>query len=289
MKTRNFWRFSTSALFVITILLSASWSFAQVIDQSIDQTIEIIDPSVTNPDYDSQKLARHNLFRSTNSSSEIDAAQNTSVERPKPAAAMTKATSACFIPIDASYTVLPRNDDGSFGPIALPFTFDLYGSSYTQVWINTNGNLTFTGPLATFSASGFPFGTPMVAPFWGDVDTRNTQGGQIHYKLSATNLIVTWDNVGYYNQQVDKLNEFQVVISDGVDPITGLGQNVCFNYGDMQWTTGSASSGVNGFGGVPATVGVNKGNSVDFYQLGRFNVNSAVYDGPGGNPDGINY
>ena len=129
----------------------------------------------------------------------------------------------------------------------------------------------------------------MVAPFWGDVDTRNQSGGQIHYKLSATNLIVTWDNVGYYSQQVDKLNEFQVVISDGVDPITGLGQNVCFNYGDMQWTTGSASSGVNGFGGTPATVDVNKGNNVDFYQLGRFNQNNSAYDGPGGNPDGINY
>jgi hypothetical protein len=269
---------SLSALVLFVMILTSTWTMAQV------ET----DPS-SNPNYDSNKRQRYTQLRERDSSNEAVEAQNESIERQSSPAEMTKATSACFIPIDVSYIALPRNDDGSFGPIALPFTFDLYGTSYTQCWINTNGNLTFTGPLSSFSASGFPFSIPMVAPFWGDVDTRNTQGGQIYYKLSATNLIVTWDNVGYYNQQVDKLNEFQVVISDGVDPITGLGQNVCFNYGDMQWTTGSASSGVNGFGGVPATVGVNKGNSVDFFQLGRFNQNNSAYDGPGGNPDGINY
>src|SRR5690606_33687567 len=112
--------------------------------------------------------------------------------------------STCFIPRDASYTVLPRNADGSYGPLALPFTFDLYGSSYTQVWINTNGNLTFTGSYSAYSASGFPFNMPMVAPFWADVDTR--LGGQIYFKLNSTNLIVTWDGVGYYSGQTDKLN-----------------------------------------------------------------------------------
>ncbi|MDG1331402.1 MAG: hypothetical protein P8P74_03685, partial [Crocinitomicaceae bacterium] len=246
-------------------------------------------PEDTDANYASQKHSRLTQIRSTNGTSQTEAVENISVDRPGSAASLNKATSACFIPLDASYTALPRNDDGSFGPIALPFTFDLYGASYTQVWINTNGNITFNGPYSAYSASGFPFSLPMVAPFWGDVDTRNTAGGQIHYKLSATNLVVTWDHVGYYSNAVDKLNEFQVVISDGVDPITGLGQNVCFNYGDMQWTTGSASGGVNGFGGTPATVGVNKGNNIDFYQLGRFNVNSAIYDGPGGNSDGINY
>jgi len=277
MKTLYTGRFSKSAFLLITVLFVTSWSMAQV---------KVFDPSERDPNYDAEKRARYTQVRQSNNTSEV---HNSNLERSAPAAVAAKATSNCFIPLDASYTAIPRNDDGSFGPIALPFTFDLYGASYTQVWINTNGNLTFTGPYATYSASGFPFNVPMVAPFWGDVDTRNTAGGEIYYKLSATNLIVTWDNVGYYNQEVDKLNEFQVVISDGVDPITGLGQNVCFNYGDMQWTTGSASQGINGFGGTPATVGVNKGNGVDYYQLGRFNVNSAIYDGPGGNPDGINY
>ncbi|GAB2705856.1 hypothetical protein GCM10011495_23220 [Hymenobacter frigidus] len=195
----------------------------------------------------------------------------------------------CFIPADASYTTLGRNDDGSFGPIALPFTFRLYGSSYTQVWINTNGNLTFQGPFSSFSSSGFPSGVPMVAPFWSDVDTRNPASGLIHYKLSPTNLIVTWDNVGYYGTMADKLSTFQAIIGSETDALLGPGQNVSLRYGDMQWTTGLASGGVGGFMGIPATVGVNNGNNLDYVQVGRFNLNNSDYDGPGGAHDGVNY
>jgi len=249
---------------------------------------QVTDPSNDNPNYDNQKKSLISNAKEIQNF-KVNPALKPKLDQKTRNQAIIKSNSSCFIPIDNSFTAIPRNDDGSFGPLALPFTFDLYGTSYNQVWINTNGNLTFTQPYAPFSASGFPFSVPMVAPFWGDVDTRNTGGGQIHYKLSATNLIVVWDGVGHYNQAVDKLNTFQAVISDGLDPIAGIGQNVCFNYGDMQWTTGSASNGINGFGGVPATVGANKGNNVDFFQIGRFNLNSTSYDGPGLNNDGINY
>jgi hypothetical protein len=128
METKGILRFSKSAFLVITAMLASSWSMAQE---------GVTDPSQTIRNYDSDKLARHSQLRQSNNSSEITEAQAESLGKSGPAAAITKATSACFIPIDASYTALPRNDDGSFGPIALPFTFDLYGSSYNQVWINT--------------------------------------------------------------------------------------------------------------------------------------------------------
>jgi hypothetical protein len=197
--------------------------------------------------------------------------------------------SGCFIPFDDSYATLGRNDDGSYGPIALPFDFHLYGTVYRQVWINTNGNLTFTGPSSSFSSSGFPSRVPMVAPFWADVDTRNPASGLIHYKLSDTNLIVTWDHVGYYGNLADKRNTFQTIIGTDNDALLGPGQNVSLRYEDMQWTTGSASGGVGGFSGVGATVGANNGNNVDFVQVGRFSLNNSNYDGPGGLNDGINY
>jgi hypothetical protein len=57
----------------------------------------------------------------------------------------------------------------------------------------------------------------------------------------------------------------------------------------MQWTTGSASQGVGGFGGVPATVGANKGNGVDFFQIGRFDKPGSAYDGSGGSSDGVDW
>ncbi|GAA3990516.1 nidogen-like domain-containing protein [Hymenobacter antarcticus] len=209
--------------------------------------------------------------------------------KPKAQVQAQRISAGCFIPLDASYTALPRNDDGSFGPIALPFDFHLYGTVYRQAWINTNGNLTFMGAYSRFSSSGFPAQVPMVAPFWADVDTRNPASGAIHYKLSATNLIVTWDNVGYYNSMADKRNSFQAIIGSDADTLLGPGQNVSLRYDDMQWTTGSASGGTNGFLGVPSTVGVNNGNGADYVQVGRFNLNNSNYDGPGGAYDGVHY
>ena len=49
-----------------------------------------------------------------------------------------------------------RNDDGSSPLIPLGFTFNLYGTNYTACYINNNGNITFTAPLATFTPFAFP-------------------------------------------------------------------------------------------------------------------------------------
>jgi hypothetical protein len=200
-------------------------------------------------------------------------------------------------------TGLERNDDdfaqAGFGMPAVPFTFSLYGTPYTgaDIFLNNNGNLSFGAGFSSFIPSGFPVaGFPMVAPFWGDVDTRNPDSGAAYYKFfdgdgdsDIDTLVMTWDNVGYYNTQADKTNTFQVAISDGTNPAMGLGNNVCFSYDDMQWTTGSASGGMGGFGGTPATVGVNAGNGVDFFQFGRFDHEGADYDGPGGLTDGVSF
>lgn len=220
-----------------------------------------------------------------------------------------------MFPLDATWSVVPfaangpqgsgpsagppleRNDDdfaqAGIGMPAVPFNFNLYGTPFTgtDIFINNNGNLSFGAGFSTFTPAGFPVGGfPMVAPFWADVDTRNEASGVVYYKFFGANtLVVTWDNVGYYNQQADKTNTFQVAISDGTNAAMGLGNNVCFSYDDMQWTTGSASGGVGGFGGTPATVGVNKGDGVNFFQIGRFDHEGVDYDGPGGNSDGVSF
>ena len=131
----------------------------------------------------------------------------------------------------------------------------------------------------------------MIAPFWGDVDTRDPLSGLLYFKKTATSLIVKWSNVGYYSNHGDLLNDFQLIITDGSDPILPNGNNVAFCYGDMQWTTGDVSppGNVGGFGGIPSTVGVNKGDGINFVQIGRFNVNSSIYDGPYGLDDGISF
>jgi hypothetical protein len=87
----------------------------------------------------------------------------------------------------------------------------------------------------------------------------------------------------------DKLNTFQLIISDGQDTLVPAGNNVSFCYGDMQWTTGSASGGINGFSGSPATVGVNIGNGLDYFQVGQFDTLGTAFDGPYNTIDQVDF
>lgn len=195
----------------------------------------------------------------------------------------------CYITPDSSYTLaMQPNDDGSSALIPIPFTFNLYGQAYNSIYINNNGNITFTGPLATFSATAFPStGNAIVAPFWADVDTRNGNG-QVLYKITPTAVYVNWVDVGYYAFHGDKLNTFQLIITNGSDPVID-GGNVAFCYQNMDWTTGDASQGVNGFGGVPATCGANKGDGLAYFLISRFDHPGNDFDGALGNPDGIDW
>ena len=197
----------------------------------------------------------------------------------------------CYETPDATYTVaFAPNDDGSTDSLAIPFTFTLYGVNYTSLFINNNGNISFGSASGTFSSISFPTTNfIMVAPFWGDVDTSPAGGGTVSYKITPTAMYINWEAVGYFNAQTDKLNTFQLIITNGLDPVLPAGNNIAFCYEDMQWTTGSASAGVNGFGGTPSTVGVNKGDGVNFIQLGRFDQPGAAYDGGGGLNDGISW
>ena len=212
----------------------------------------------------------------------------------------------CWLERDGSWNVVPfdgsggsggpgvppdyRNDDWSSAPIPLPFSFCFYGTSYSSIYINNNGIISFDAPYSTFSADSFPSTNfKVIAPFWADVDTRGLLSGVVYYKLTATALIIQWDHVGYFGIHDDLLNTFQLIITDGVDPMLDAGKNVSFCYQDMQWTTGDASGGTNGFGGVPATVGVNLGDGISYIQIGRFDQPGSTYDGSYGLPDGIDF
>ena len=222
----------------------------------------------------------------------------------------------CWIPRDTSFHPVPfdgsgangpptagdpnfANDDWSTNGITLPFGFCLYGDtvgvdSTHQLFINNNGNISFGTPNAIFTAVPFPSGQyNMIAPFWGDVDTRNYSSGFVYYQLTATHLIIQWDSVAHYQgstgggtgtEEDSLVNTFQLIITNGTDPILPTGYNISFCYGDMQWTTGDASSGVLGFGGFPATVGINKGDSSNYFQLSLFDTVGTAYTNPTGTP-----
>ena len=186
------------------------------------------------------------------------------------------------------WTELPPSDDGSI-QVNLNFPFNFMGTTYTSVWINNNGNLSFDSSISTFTPIDFPVvGFKMIAPFWADVHTFGTSG-KVWFRQTNSKLIVIWEKVGYFPFQNDKLSTFQVVISRREQNLSGLG-NVCFCYADMDWTSGWASGGFpTGFFGAPATVGLNSGNGVDFVQFGRFDQPGMAYDGGYGANDGVDY
>jgi hypothetical protein len=180
---------------------------------------------------------------------------------------------------------LPENDDGSTGQIALPFTVNFFGSEYSSLWVNNNGNVTFTEPLSTFTPFEITSTTPpIIAPFLADVDTRGEGSGLVTYGTTTFQghpaFCVDWPEVGYYEEHTDKLNTFQLLLVERADVAPG-DFDIVFNYDQIQWETGDASGGVEGFGGTAPTVGFSNGdgNADDFYELPGSLQNGAFLDG----------
>lgn len=187
-------------------------------------------------------------------------------------------------------STLAANDDGSTGLVPLGFTLDFFGNSYSNVYVNNNGNVTFNGPLGTYTPSGLtgPTGLRTIAPFWADVDTRGIGSGVTQYGQGLYNVSpgvdlpafgVSWRNVGYYNGQTNKLNSFQLILVNRTD-ISATSWDMEFNYDKIQWETGSDSGGINGLGGTSARAGFSAGTGApgSFYEFGGSGVNGAFLD-----------
>ncbi|MCB1623629.1 MAG: PEP-CTERM sorting domain-containing protein [Pseudomonadales bacterium] len=172
-----------------------------------------------------------------------------------------------------------RNDDGSSGPIDLGFTLNFFGNDYTSFYANNNGNISFGNAISAYTPAG-PQGAaqPIISPFFGDVDTRGAASGLMNLRVMTDQIIVTWDHVGYYDEATNLLNTFQLVLrGPGYSIPTGEGQ-IGFFYTTMQWETGDASGGVDGFGGTPAAVGFGDGQQNGFVLAGSTqpNISSVV-------------
>ena len=206
-----------------------------------------------------------------------------------------KAGSSCYGYFPPTVPAQGALGDDQSIQVALPFNFCFYGNSYNTLWVNDNGTVSFDQAHGAFTAQGFPFTTgglgaeEIIAPFWADFEQAGALSGPIYFEILPTALIVHWENVGYFNAHDDKLNTMMLILTDGLDPLLQPGTNVGFFYEDMEWTTGDASSGVNGFGGTAATVGANKGDGVNYVQFGRFDGPGIAYDGPFTTNDSVSW
>lgn len=190
-------------------------------------------------------------------------------------------------------TLVP-NDDGSSQAserVFFPQPLNFFGTEQRFAWVNNNGNITFVDPLSTFTPFEIDADTPpIIAPFFADVDTRNPDGGhggKVTYGVAlqapafgGRNVsCFTWEGVGYFSKHVDKRNTFQLLLVDRSDVAPG-DFDIYFNYAQIQWETGDASGGTNGFGGSSAGAGFSAGTgqSDAFFSMPCSLVDGACLD-----------
>ena len=176
--------------------------------------------------------------------------------------------------------IMFKNDDRFLGPFDIAIQFPFFNKSFSSVFVNTNGLISFVTGISSFKPVPFPlYNVIGVAPFWNDIDTR--KGGDIFYRqvfdsntlnqigsdirssFSAFDnfrpswaLVVTWFKVAQYSQSQDlPKNTFQALISTN-----GRHSFTIFNYHELQW---SKSQNID----KHAQAGFNAGDGIIYYAL----------------------
>ena len=181
---------------------------------------------------------------------------------------------------------------------AQPWTFDLYGDSYEFFYINSKGQISFGSDVIDWTPTGFPAAEyNQIAGFWQDTDIRSV--GEIKWKKTQDAVYVNYIDVGYYNNQDDLTNSFQIIITSPESGILPDGNNAQVCYLDMNWSHGDVGGSNGCCGPDPGVTGAD-GESTNpnldaspHVQFGRFNLPDDTYNGPygigTGNDDGINW
>ena len=111
-------------------------------------------------------------------------------------------------------------DDGTVGPLALPYDFPFFGTEYNQIYIGVNGAISFTnnelndnGYFEHFPIPGNPFST-FISPFWNDLIIGNSLQSGIYYYHSSQNdsTIIEWYHIGNFNSYTDTLTTFEIIM-----------------------------------------------------------------------------
>ncbi|MCX6955123.1 MAG: VPDSG-CTERM sorting domain-containing protein [Verrucomicrobia bacterium] len=170
---------------------------------------------------------------------------------------------------------MARNDDDSTGLVSIGFNINFFGTTYNNLYVNNNGNLTFNTPWASWVPFNlYTTGVPIIAPFFSDVDTRATASAVTQYgagTFAGHNAFgATWNGVGYYSQQSNPLNKFQVLLVDRSDLLDG-DFDIYFNYDQILWDHGAATP-------ESALAGFSNGTAEDSYQLAGSGVANAFKD-----------
>jgi uncharacterized protein (TIGR03437 family) len=129
--------------------------------------------------------------------------------------------------------VVALGDDDS-RQLTLPFAFPFYGTNYSTVYLNSDGNLTFRAPesASTLRSTGrMTGGPPRIAPLFDDLDPSLVAGG-VRYLAEPTRAVFSWVGVPEYSSVgIAAVQTFQVRLYpdgriefaySGANPSTGV-------------------------------------------------------------------
>ncbi len=97
----------------------------------------------------------------------------------------------------ASGTPLAALDDDDTRAVALPFAFPFFGTTYSSIYVNSDGNLTFNKPDADSSARSLgrmTAGPPRIAPLFDDLNPAAVAGG-VRVSSDSSRVVVSWVRV----------------------------------------------------------------------------------------------
>lgn len=154
-------------------------------------------------------------------------------------------------------------EDDDFSRIELPFEFPFYGTDYTRLYVQSDGNITFIYPEASSTERAFSRvagGPPNISPFFRDLDP--SRGGRVLLELQGNGLTVTWHQVPEWVEHGSGTpHTFQVSLDS-----TGA---IEFRYGVVEATTDAV---VGLFRGDPTT----RANAVDWSAADAMSFDSSA-------------
>jgi Ca2+-binding RTX toxin-like protein len=159
-------------------------------------------------------------------------------------------------------TMLSRADDASLrvnvgAVFQNGFQFGAQTVPATDLYVSTNGLISFGGAVNGVQADLAAITRPFIAAFHADVDTRldgeGAESGPVWIDIDPTSDVVTitWEAVGFYRRNASVTNTFQIQLYDQ----GSAGMDIVLRYGAINWTTGDLEGGWNGLGGMAAQVG----------------------------------
>jgi uncharacterized protein (TIGR03437 family) len=117
---------------------------------------------------------------------------------------------------DRGSPVVALGDDDS-RTFALPFAFPFYGATYTQVFLNSDGNLTFNSAESAStsrSVGRMTGGPPRISPLFDDLDP--SKGGSVRFFADANHVVFSWVNVADYETGVPQTFQARLYADGGI-------------------------------------------------------------------------